>query len=152
MVSHQANFTTTGINRFVQCIHICLRRQCSRTYQSDHREPRESRSPPLFGLHRQRDSRTDGLHLPASRPPQRVLQAHGCRRKRNRRRHTCVPVEGRQRCRTRRLRLRWPRWLLVLAVRAHVTKGTAERITASAVFIHGTPIDVLGYHRPANTD
>jgi hypothetical protein len=29
--------------------------------------------------------RCNGLHLPASRPPQRRLQAHGCRRERNRR-------------------------------------------------------------------
>ncbi len=38
----------------------------------------------------------------------------------------------------------------MLAVRENGTEGTAELTTASALFIHVSPIDVLGYHRPAN--
>ncbi len=43
-------------------------------------------------------------------------------------------------------------WLPVLTMRANGMKRTAELTTASALFIHGTPSDGLGYHRPANTD
>ncbi len=31
------------------------------------------------------------------------------------------------------------------------TEGTTELTIASVVFIHGTPSDVLGYYRPADT-
>lgn len=34
----------------------------------------------------------------------------------------------------------------MLAMRANETKRTAELTTASALFIHGTPIDVLGFN------
>ena len=52
----------------------------------------------IHRLYRRRDQRTDGLHVPASRPSQRILQTHGRRRKPNRRRHSCaVPFEGQSR-------------------------------------------------------
>ncbi len=90
------------------------------------------------------------MYVPASRPPQRLLQTHGRRRNRNRRRAARhLPLRGRQQCPTRRLRLRRSRWFSVLAVRENRTEGTAELTTASAFFIRGTPIDDLGDHRPA---
>ena len=48
-------------------------------------------------FHRRRDTRTDGLYVSASRPSERLLQTHGCRRNRNRRRDAQrIPI-GRQR-------------------------------------------------------
>jgi hypothetical protein len=52
----------------------------SRTHRRHQQEPREPRSPPVHTLHRRRDQGTDGLHLPAPRSPQRLLQTHGCSR------------------------------------------------------------------------
>lgn len=40
----------------------------------------------------------------------------------------------------------------MLAVRANGTERTPELTTDSALFIHGTPIDVLGDYQPANAD